>query len=250
VIIAILGALVGLAVGATGMGSGILSLPLLLVACNLPPVQAVGTALLYASIVKLSVTGWYVWRKQVSYPILLRLLAGGVPGAFAGWYALRVAERAVPTGAVLILLGLTAMISAGTSLLRRRGGSAGRLRMHLLPWLGLPIGSVLGFSSSGAGVLGTLVLLRFTALAPAAIVGTDLAFGIALSVAGGSLHAMSGAWDGRVLLLFSGGGIAGAAAGAWLATRTRVERMRLLILAAAFALGATVLYTGVSTWRK
>jgi hypothetical protein len=62
VIIAIVGALVGLAVGATGMGSGILSLPLLLVACCLPPIQAVGTALLYAAIVKVSVTGWYAWR--------------------------------------------------------------------------------------------------------------------------------------------------------------------------------------------
>ena len=52
----------------------------------------------------------------------------------------------------------------------------------------LPIGAEVGFSSSGAGALGTLALLGLTPLDARRIVGTDLAFGLCLSLIGGTLH--------------------------------------------------------------
>ena len=51
-----------------------------------------------------------------------------------------------------------------------------------LPWIVAPIGFEVGFSSAGAGALGTIVLMRYTDLAASDIVGTDLAFGLMLSI--------------------------------------------------------------------
>jgi hypothetical protein len=48
----------------------------------------------------------------------------------------------------------------------------------------LPIGAEVGFSSAGAGALGPLVLLEITSLTPAQVVGTDLSFGLCLSLVG------------------------------------------------------------------
>jgi uncharacterized membrane protein YfcA len=62
-----------------------------------------------------------------------------------------------------------------------------------LPWIVAPIGFEVGFSSAGAGALGTVALMRFTTLLPSEVVGTDLAFGLLLSVFAGGIHAsMSG----------------------------------------------------------
>jgi len=67
------------------------------------------------------------------------------------------------------------------------------------PWLalvGLPIGLEVGFSSAGAGALGALFLMNMTTLAPAAVVGTDLSFGLVLSLVGRQ-HPRGGRRSGR-----------------------------------------------------
>ena len=51
-------------------------------------------------------------------------------------------------------------------------------------WLMLPVGAEVGFSSAGAGALGSAALLALTPLAPAQVVGTDIAFGFFTSSTG------------------------------------------------------------------
>ena len=54
-----------------------------------------------------------------------------------------------------------------------------------LPLIGLGIGTEVGFSSAGAGALGSLALLNLTKLTPARVIGTDMLFGLILSLVGG-----------------------------------------------------------------
>src|SRR5207302_924876 len=54
-----------------------------------------------------------------------------------------------------------------------------------LPWLAFPIGVESGFSSAGAGALGTVLLLNYSEMTPSQVVGTDLLFGLVLAVIGG-----------------------------------------------------------------
>lgn len=68
---------------------------------------------------------------------------------------------------VLLLVGLTVVLSAGLGLWRGlKGVGRGRERPWLLPPAAFGIGLEVGFSSAGAGALGTLLLLHATRLSP------------------------------------------------------------------------------------
>ncbi len=107
-------------------------------------------------------------------------------------------------------------------------------------WLALvmlPIGAEVGFSSSGAGALGTLALLGLTPLDARRIVGTDLAFGLCLSLIGGTLHLSSAGLNSALLINLVAGGILGALVGTGLASRIPVRTMRLALSLWLFVMG-------------
>jgi uncharacterized membrane protein YfcA len=101
----------------------------------------------------------------------------------------------------------------------------------------LPIGAEVGFSSSGAGALGTLALLGLTPLDARRIVGTDLAFGLCLSLVGGTLHLSGASLDSALLINLVAGGILGALVGTGLASRIPVRTMRLALSLWLFVMG-------------
>ena len=74
----------------------------------------------------------------------------------------------------------------------------------------LPVGAEVGFSSAGAGALGSAALLSLTPLIPAQVVGTDIAFGFIVSLIGSGAHWYSGSTDIKLLLQLIAGGTAGA----------------------------------------
>jgi uncharacterized membrane protein YfcA len=83
----------------------------------------------------------------------------------------------------------------------------------------LPIGAEVGFSSSGAGALGTVMLLSLTSLTTPQVVGTDLAFGLGIALVGSGIHLISGKYAGALLLKLVIGGIAGGIFGSYLAPK-------------------------------
>jgi uncharacterized membrane protein YfcA len=100
-----------------------------------------------------------------------------------------------------------------------------------------PVGAEVGFSSSGAGALGTVALLGLTALDVPRIVGTDLSFGLCLSLIGGGMHLTQGGVNPVLLTNLIIGGVAGALVGTGLATRIPSRPMRLALSLWLFALG-------------
>jgi hypothetical protein len=121
-----------------------------------------------------------------------------------------------------------------------------RDRSRWLALLGALIGLEVGFSSAGAGALGTVGLLRLTTLPPARVVGTDICFGLVLSALGGSIHVGVGdAWSGRLLGELVLGGIPGALLGAFVAPRIPARALRAGLLILLFALGARLVLLGL-----
>jgi uncharacterized membrane protein YfcA len=102
-------------------------------------------------------------------------------------------------------------------------------RFRWMPALCGAIGLEVGFSSAGAGALGTLVLFRFTSLAPVVAVGTDLVFGWILSMIGAGAHAAAGALNTAVLVKLIAGGVAGTLAGTQLAGVVPARALRAVI---------------------
>jgi uncharacterized membrane protein YfcA len=114
----------------------------------------------------------------------------------------------------------------------RRSDSPGWLAFVMFP-----IGAEVGFSSSGAGALGTLALLGFTPLDARRVVGTDLAFGLCLSLIGGTLHLHTAGLDSSLVINLIVGGVLGGMLGTGLASRIPVRAMRLALALWLFVMG-------------
>ena len=84
-----------------------LTAPALIVVLGLPAAESVGTALLFVTAVKSIAAPAYLVRRQVNLSVLLRLLAGGIPGVLAGSLALKRASEAGLGPVVLTIVGLT-----------------------------------------------------------------------------------------------------------------------------------------------
>jgi uncharacterized protein len=233
----ILGFVISIAIGLTGVGAGSLTTPLLILLLGLPPRVCVGTSLIFGFVVKIITAPVYMARRQVSWRTLAYMLAGGVPGVLIGVFLLHGLDAKLITG----VIGLTIMIIAIFNLFRPRPEQ----RHDKTRWLtavALPIGAEVGFSSAGAGALGALLLLAMTRLSAAEVVGTDLCFGLVLSFIGGGAHAAMGSLDKGVLTQLLTGGVPGAIIGAFLAGRLPSTKLRFALSAAMAALGARLFY--------
>lgn len=244
---ALAGLLIALIIGLTGIGGGVLTAPVLLLFLGLPAPQAVGTALVFVAVVKLFATPMFVVRKQVNYRVLALLLAGGVPGALLGSLFLTQLHRKGASGLMLVLLGAIIVTSAAANFLRKSGAERhAQDKSKRLPWISLPIGIEVGFSSAGAGALGSLALMHWTTLTSAEIVGTDILFGLGLSAAAGSMHLSAGGVDTEVLRWLLAGGVPGALAGAWLATIFPTRLLRKGLAVWLICLGVNLFYRGLT----
>ena len=112
------------------------------------------------------------------------------------------------------------------------------------PRSALPIGIEVGFSSAGAGALGALCLMNMTTMVPAAVVGTDLSFGLVLSTVGGGIHAAMGDLNMPVLIKLLIGGAVGALAGGMLASRLPSKKLRFVLCVALVILGGNLGWKG------
>jgi uncharacterized membrane protein YfcA len=165
------------------------------------------------------------------------MLAGGVPGVIIGVFLLRGLNKNL----VMEVIGVTIVIVAIFNLFRPKIEHRSD-KARWLPFVTLPIGAEVGFSSAGAGALGALLLLTLTNLTAAEVVGTDLCFGLVLSFIGGGANAAMGTLDNAVLTKLMIGGVPGAILGAFLAGRVASGKLRRGLSVAMAILGATLFY--------
>ena len=248
----LLGFVIALAISLTGVGAGSMTTPLLILLLGVSPGTAVGTALTFGAIVKVASVPLYAVRRQVNLPILWLLLAGGVPGVIAGALLLNALKHSAASGVLYIALGTLIVATALFHLyrvFRPEAKSGERDRSRLLPWFALPIGAEVGFSSAGAGALGSLLLLGFTPLAAAEVVGTDLSFGLGLSLVGSFIQIGAGNFDGALLWKLVLGGLFGAFTGSLLAGRIAQRPLRVGLLLALVILGCQLALYGSAPVR-
>jgi uncharacterized protein len=242
------GFFIALAIGITGVGAGSITAPVLILFFHQSAPDAVTTALVFGTVVKLIATPFYMARRQVNYKILGYLVLGGLPAVLAGSFLLNSMDKSHLNTPVLLIVGITVVISAAATLWKNFYSDAvhSPIALKWLPWIVAPIGLEVGFSSAGAGALGTVALMRFTSLLPAEVVGTDLAFGLVLSLFGGGVHAsMSGIpWTilGHLLI----GGIPAVLIGTQLATVLSPRKMRLALCVWLIYIGGQLSYRSLT----
>lgn len=238
------GFVIALFIALTGVGAGTITVPLLVLFLGVAAPAAVGIGLMFSAVVKLVLVPAQIARRQVAWPTLGRMLLGGAPGVLIGSLGLKHLVTAGSVTALNALLGIVLVATASWQLaypLWARGRNASATdRSFLLPWLMLPVGAEVGFSSAGAGALGSAALLGLTPLSPSQVVGTDIAFGFLMSLIGSGAHwSLHGATSGLLLHLIAGG-VAGAITGSVLSQSIPRRPLRyalwiwLLVLGAQF----------------
>jgi hypothetical protein len=240
---------IAIMIGLTGVGGGVITAPVLTLFLGVPPAQAIGTALVFSAVVKAIVAPAYLLRRQVDFRVLAFLLAGGLPGVIFGSLLLQHLSVNQRRGPLLAVLGSTVVIMALMNLYRatrRERAAPVRDRTWWLPWIALPIGAEVGFSSAGAGALGSLAVMALTPISTAAVVGTDVLFGLGLSLTGGGISLGAGNISGAIALKLSIGGIAGALVGANLLSLIPNRPLRVLLSLWLVSLGAQLCWRAFS----
>lgn len=226
----IVGFVVGLMVGATGVGGGALMTPALVLLLGVAPSTAVGTDLLFAAVTKLFGVGIHRAQDNVDWQVVRRLAMGSLPSAVVtlSWLHLTNSSGGdqgkftFALAIVLVLTGLLMILKPSLNQLGKKLRSSDPT--HFLKFQSLftvMSGAILGFlvtfTSIGAGALGVvlLVFLYPFRLTSAKLVGTDLAHAIPLSLVAGSGHLLLGNVNFQLLCWLLIGSIPGVLIGGY-----------------------------------
>jgi len=247
--LALIGLLVGLCVGISGVGGSSLMTPLLILFLGIKPIVAVGTDLMYS--VPTKVLGAIVHREQgtVDRKVVLFLSLGGIPATLLGLAVLallqahlsQAALNATTKQGVGVLLFLVAVAILLAPLLRRarhRGEGAARNRglMTTITWtraavgrligLGALVGFLVSLTSIGSGSITVPVLyLLMPHLDLRRLIGSDVAFAALIIPAAALGHLQMGnvdlALSANLLLgslpgVYAGSKLCGLLPDAWL----------------------------------
>jgi uncharacterized protein len=241
-----LGFFIALIVGLTGIGGGSFTVPALLLIVGLPAGEAVGTAFVFAGVLRLIAAPFYLLGRHVHSRYFRLLLVGAVPGLVVGIFALRFLAKPGSDPLVVIILGLILALTSGVTFLPRvHNPEFARKNAHWLPWLAFPIGVESGFSSAGAGALGTVLLLNYSEMAPAQVVGTDILFGLVLAIIGSAAHWTFGSISAPALLQLLEGGIPGVIFGCLLARKVPAQKLKTVVAMVALVAGVQLVWSGI-----
>lgn len=246
-----IGFLIATFIALTGVGAGTITVPVLVLFLGVPAAEAVGIGLLFSTAVKLILMPAQVARGNVSWRTLGYMVLGGAPGVLIGSLFLKHLVTAGSQNLINTLLGVVLITTASWQLffsfrpVKQRAEKADRTK--LLPWLMFPVGAEVGFSSAGAGALGSAALLSLTRLEPAQVIGTDIAFGFLLSLLGSGAHLFSQGSHTQLLLQLIAGGIFGAVGGTLLSTHIPRRPLRLALWVWLLILGGQFLWNSYNT---
>jgi uncharacterized membrane protein YfcA len=244
----LIGFVIALAVGLTGIGGGSFTVPALVLLAGLTAGEAVGTAFLFAGVLRLIAAPFYLAGKHLHARYLWLLLQGAVPGLLVGIWLLRMLSRDAGNPAMILILGIILAASSSVTFIRRVQNPSFAGKNHRwLPWLALPIGVESGFSSAGAGALGTVLLLNYSEMTPAQVVGTDLLFGLVLAVIGGAFHWTFGSISTPILFELLLGGVPGVVLGCLLARRVPANKLKTVVAVVAMFAGLQLVWAGTRT---
>lgn len=228
-----IGFVIAVVIALTGVGAGVITAPLLILFLHIPVGIAVTTALAYSAIVKLIVVPVQVVRRQVNYRVLGFMLIGGLPGVILGSIWFKYVSAKGSCSLLYLVLGGVILFASGWHIFSHFHPVGitrpPRDRSKLIGAIMFPIGAEVGFSSSGAGALGTVTLLSMTNLTATQVVGTDLTFGLAITVVGTGIHIFGGQYAQALLVKMAIGGIAGGIFGTVIAPKIPNRTLRLVL---------------------
>lgn len=248
----VIGFVIALFIALTGVGAGTITVPILVLFLHVPAPIAVGVGLMFSTVVKLILVPAQIARRNVAWRTLGYMLLGGAPGVLAGSLLLRGLVSAGSANTLNAILGAILVSTASWQIFYSfrpmKQNRDARDRSPLLSWLMFPVGAEVGFSSAGAGALGSAALLSLTPLPPAQVVGTDILFGFSVSLIGSGAHWFSHTSNPELLTQLIAGGVAGAIGGTLLSAHIPRRPLRFALWVWLLILGGEFIFNSYHVW--
>ncbi|HXJ85584.1 MAG TPA: sulfite exporter TauE/SafE family protein [Candidatus Binatia bacterium] len=245
------GFVVGVLIGMTGVGGGVLLLPVLIFGLRVPPILAVGSDALFNFFTKIPASLMHLKKGTVRRKVVVALALGSVPGSIGGVNLLMYIRHLYGDGVnhfIKSAVGVLLIIIPALLLLQRRieerianrpptmKGFAGMVV------IGAVAGLLVGMTSVGSGSIIMMLLLLFYSFPPKVNVGTDIVHAVILTGVTGFLHLHYGNVDPRLVVSLLIGSIPGGLLGSHLATRVPMLWLRRILCTLLLITGARMLW--------
>ena len=247
----VIGFLVGTLIGMTGLGGGVLLLPILIFSLKVPPIIAVGSDALFNFITKIGSGLMHLRKSTVRRKVVVALATGSVPGSILG-VSFLVHLRTIYgsgvnnfiTSAVgLLLVFIPTLLLFQTQIEEHVANRPPTMKSFVgMSVIGLVAGFLVGMTSVGSGSIIMMLLLLFYSYPPKVMVGTDIVHAVALTGVTSLLHWRAGNIDPTLVASLLIGSIPGGLLGSHLSTRVPVPWLRRILCAVLLATGARMLW--------
>src|ERR1022692_805712 len=246
----LIGFLVGTLIGLTGLGGGVLLLPMLIFGLRVPAIIAVGSDAMFNFFTKIPASIIHLRKGTVRGKVVLAMAVGSVPGSCLGVTFLVHLRHVYGAGVndfIKSAVGLL-LVCIPTLLLFQ-----GRIEEHLagrqptmksfvgMSCIGLIGGFLVGMTSVGSSII-MMMLLLFYSFLPKVMVGTDIVHAVFLTGVTSLLHWRLGNVDFRLVGSLLIGSIPGGILGSHLSTRVPVLWLRRILCPVLLITGARMLW--------
>ncbi len=247
----LIGFTVGTLIGLTGLGGGVLLLPMLIFGLHVPAIIAVGSDALCNFFTKIPASLIHLRKGTVRMKVVLALAVGSIPGSYLGvtfLVHLRQVHGAGVNDFIKSAVGLLLVIIPALLLFQKRiedhlvGRQPTMQSFAFMAVIGLAGGFLVGITSVGSGSIIMMLLLLFYSFPPRIMVGTDIAHAVLLTGMTSLLHWRAGNVDGHLVGALLMGSIPGGMLGSYLTTRVPVLWLRRILCTILLITGARMLW--------
>src|ERR1700735_3646026 len=247
----VIGFIVGTLIGLTGLGGGVLLLPMLIFGLRVPAIIAVGSDALFNFFTKIPASLLHLRKGTVRRKVVIALATGSIPGSIGGVKLLIHIRHLygdgvnsfikTAVGVLLIVIPLLLLLQKKIEerVANRPPTAKGFMGMALI---GLVAGFLVGMTSVGSGSIIMMLLLLFYSFPPKVNVGTDILHAVILTGVTGFLHFRLGNVDPHLVLSLLLGSIPGGLLGSHLSTRGPVLWLRCIFCPLLLLTGARMLW--------
>lgn len=244
-------------VGLTGLGGGMLLLPLLISVLGVPPIIAVGSDAVINCITKVGAGALHWRRGNVSLRLAFALASGSLPGAILGVTLLARIRAAYGDGVndflrvviaiLLIVIPIAYYVKKRPADLTPSLKAMRQPRYHFgITLIGFFAGILVGVTSIGSGSVILMLLLVFYGFVPSVMVGTDIIHAVFLAGLTGALQFRLGNVDLSLVASVILGSIPGGLLGAYLTKYLNAQRFRQVLCTVLVVVGTRMLWMSLA----
>lgn len=247
----LIGFVVGVLIGMSGVGGGVLLLPALIFGLRVPPIIAVGSDAVFNFFTKIPAGLMHLKKGTVRRKVVVALALGSIPGSIGGVKLLMHIRHVygdgvnsfIKTAVGVLLIIIPALLLFQKRIEERIANRPPTMQNFAgMAVIGLVAGFLVGMTSVGSGSIIMMLLLLLYSFPPKVNVGTDIVHAVVLTGVTGLLHFRLGNVDPELVVSLLIGSIPGGLLGSHLSTRVPMLWLRRILCTLLLITGARMLW--------